>query len=209
MQQLAGVINENQINEEDSNIPSILRRWGATPADRLDYKTVANMIEVGRYRIAANFILDELDTSVREMIMEIIKENDPKLYDKMFNSPINEVELSGVDKKMKDKYIQDYISYVTSDEDSEFNDDIADLDTIEKHAEEFGYTNTLKTIDKINNQYSKNSKAKDPLQSKAVGNNFRREPVITKKGKMHKYDVEFIKDRIKSNLGLDYENDNE
>jgi len=136
-----------------------------------------------------------------QQLAGILNENENILS---LNSSINEVELSDVDKKIKNKYIQDYIEYVTSDMDSEYNDDITDLYTIEKHAEKFGYTNTLKTIDKMNDDYSENSNAKDPLQRKAVGNNFRREPVITKKGKMHKYDVEFIKDKIKSNLGLNY-----
>ena len=47
------------------------------------------MIEVGRFETAAKFISDDLDTSVREMIMDIIEENDPELYKKMFGSEAN------------------------------------------------------------------------------------------------------------------------
>jgi hypothetical protein len=78
--------NLNEEMNENKNIASILRSWDAAKGDRLDYQTVANMIEIGRYEAAAKFISDELDTSVKEMIMDIIEENDPKLYKKMFNS---------------------------------------------------------------------------------------------------------------------------
>jgi hypothetical protein len=89
MQKLAGLITESEYKtklNENKNIVSILRSWDAAKGDRLDYQTVANMIEIGRYEAAAKFISDELDTSVKEMIMDIIEENDPELYKKMFNS---------------------------------------------------------------------------------------------------------------------------
>ena len=90
MQRIAGLITEGEYHEsqleEAKNIPSILRKWQAEPGDRLDYQTVANMVETGKYKAAAKFILDELDTSIREMIMDIIEENDPKLFDEMFGS---------------------------------------------------------------------------------------------------------------------------
>jgi hypothetical protein len=90
MQRLAGLITESEYQEsqleEAKNIPNILRKWDAEKGDRLDYQIVANMIEVGRVKTAAKFILDELDTSIREMIMDIIEENDPKLFDEMFGS---------------------------------------------------------------------------------------------------------------------------
>jgi hypothetical protein len=93
MQRLAGLITESEYQEsqleEAKNIPNILRKWDAEPGDRLDYQTVANMIEVGRYETAAKFISDELDTSIREMISDIIEENDPELYKKMFGSEAN------------------------------------------------------------------------------------------------------------------------
>jgi hypothetical protein len=95
MQRLAGLITESeyqesQISEDrDKKIISILRKWDAEPGDRLDYQTVANMIEVGRYTAAAKFITDELDTSISEMMMEIIEENDPELYKKMFGRDAN------------------------------------------------------------------------------------------------------------------------
>jgi hypothetical protein len=203
MQQLAGVVNENQI--ASSNFPSKetwelwLELSNENDVDSLNLEDW-NEMWVSSFIKELQWIENNKDKYSREELSDEFL----NFLDSLNSSPINEVGLNGMNKKLKDKYIQDYIEYVTSDEDSEFNDDIADLDTIEKHAEEFGYTNTLKTIDKMNNDYSQNSNTKDPLQRKAVGNNFRREPVITKKGKMHKYDVEFIKDKIKSNLGLDY-----
>jgi hypothetical protein len=203
MQQLAGVINENQI--ASSNFPS-KETWELWLELSNENDVDSLNLEDWNEMWVSSFIkeLQWIENNKNKYNRDELSQEFSDYLTSSFDSPINEVELSRVDKKMKDKYIQDYISYVTSDEDSEFNDDIADLDTIEKHAEEFGYTNTLKTIDKMNNDYSQNSNTKDPLQRKAVGNNFRREPVITKKGKMHKYDVEFIKDKIKSNLGLDY-----
>lgn len=90
MQRIAGLITESEYQEsvinEAKDIPSILRKWKAEPGDRLDYQTVANMIEVGRIKAAAKFITDELDTSIREMMMDIIEENDPKLFNKMFGA---------------------------------------------------------------------------------------------------------------------------
>ena len=93
MQRIAGLITESEYQEsqlsEAKDIPSILRSWEAEKGDRLDYQTVANMIEVGRFETAAKFISDDLDTSVREMIMDIIEENNPELYKKMFGSEAN------------------------------------------------------------------------------------------------------------------------
>ena len=93
MQRIAGLITESEYQEsqlsEAKDIPSILRSWEAEKGDRLDYQTVANMIEVGRFETASKFISDDLDTSVREMIMDIIEENDPELYKKMFGSEAN------------------------------------------------------------------------------------------------------------------------
>lgn len=90
MQRIAGLITESDFQEtqleEAKDIPSILRKWKAAKGDLLDYQTVANLIEVGRIPFAAKFILEELDTSISEMMMDIIKENDPKLFDEMFGS---------------------------------------------------------------------------------------------------------------------------
>jgi hypothetical protein len=80
-----------KMQRKKKNIPNILRKWDAEPGDRLDYQTVANMIEVGRYEAAAKFISDELDTSIREMISDIIEENNPELYKKMFGSEAEQV----------------------------------------------------------------------------------------------------------------------
>ena len=109
MQRLAGLITESEYHEsqlsEAKDIPSILRSWKAEKGDRLDYQTVANMIEVGRVKTAAKFILDELDTSIREMIMDIIEENDPKLFDEMFGSEGYKYNAA---KFTKSKDIDDY-----------------------------------------------------------------------------------------------------
>ena len=106
---IAGLITESEYREsqlsEAKDIPSILRSWKAEKGDRLDYQTVANMIEVGRVKTAAKFILDELDTSIREMIMDIIEENDPKLFDEMFGSEGYKYNAA---KFTKSKDIDDY-----------------------------------------------------------------------------------------------------
>lgn len=127
---------------------------------------------------------------------------------------IEEAQLDPVNQSLKDKYLQDYLSQIIDDYAGEYDDDLTDLDTIEAHAEKFGYTDTLRTMDAKNDpKFSKRGiphAGFDPLQGKVVGNYdnsnsaYRREPVITKKGKMHKYDTNFIKNKIKSNLGRNY-----
>lgn len=125
---------------------------------------------------------------------------------------IEEAQLDPLNQKLKDKYIDDYLTQIIDDYASEYDDDLADVDTIEAHAEKYGYTDTLRTIDSKNDpKFSQRGIPHggfDPLQGKVVGNYdktqsaYRREPVITKKGVMHKYDTDFIKNKIKSNLGL-------
>ena len=128
-------------------------------------------------------------------------------------TPIKEAQLDPVNQELKNKYIEDYMTLLISPEAPDYDDEIADVDDIEAHAQEFGYEDTLRTMDK---RFSSEFDGRgiphggfDPLQGKVVGNydrttgTYRREPVITKKGKMHKYDVDFLKKKIKSNLGLD------
>ena len=129
------------------------------------------------------------------------------------NKFIKEAQLDPVNQELKNKYIEDYMTLLISPEAPDYDDEIADVDDIEAHAQEFGYEDTLRTMDK---RFSSEFDGRgiphggfDPLQGKVVGNydrttgTYRREPVITKKGKMHKYDVDFLKKKIKSNLGLD------
>jgi hypothetical protein len=126
--------------------------------------------------------------------------------------PLGEAQLDPVNQQLKDKYIDDYLTQTIDDYASEYDSDLTDMDTIEAHAKEFGYTNTLRTIDaKNDSKFSDRGIPHggfDPLQGKVPGNymrdlsTYRREPVITKKGKMHKYDVDLLKRKIKLDLGL-------
>lgn len=96
MQLIAGLITESEYREllntaegaESDSIANILRSWDAEESDKEDYKTVAYMIENNEIEEAISFI-ENLDTSVKEMIMGIIEENSPELYKKMFNAEPN------------------------------------------------------------------------------------------------------------------------
>ncbi len=133
----------------------------------------------------------------------------------LLKESIEEAKLSPIDQELKNKYIDDYLTLTIDPYAADEVDGIADIDTIEAHAKQFGYEDTLRTIDaKEDPKYAKRGipvGGFDPLQGKVVGrwmggdvSAYRREPVITKKGKMHKYDVDLIKNKIKSNLGLNY-----
>ena len=130
----------------------------------------------------------------------------------LLKESIDEAQLDPINQELKDKYLQDYLTQIIDDYASDYDDDLTDLDTIEAHAQKYGYTDTLRTMDAKNDpKFSQRGIPHggfDPLQGKVVGNydrtqsSYRREPVITKKGKMHKYDTNFIKNKIKSDLGL-------
>ena len=82
---------------------------------------------------------------------------------------------------------------------------------IENHAKEYGYENTLRTIDKmedVEKVRNQNFGNEDPLAQKAPGNSidnlYMRDPMqnLTKSGKMNKLDVERLKMRIRKNLAI-------
>ena len=86
-----------------------------------------------------------------------------------------------------------------------------DRKEIEDHAKKYGYENTLRTIDRmedVENARNQNLGNEDPLAKKAPGNSidnlYMRDPMqnLTKSGKMNKLDVERLKMRIKKNLGI-------
>jgi len=123
---------------------------------------------------------------------------------------LNEVQLDPENQKIKDQYINAYLDMTVDP--YYYDEDEPSIVDIENHAKEYGYEDTLRTIDNYNNpeiQGSRNSKAgEDPLARKAPGNSidnlYMRDPMqnLTKSGKMNKLDVERLKMRIRKNLGI-------
>ena len=123
---------------------------------------------------------------------------------------LNEVQLDPENQKLKYRYIDAYLDMTI---DPYYYDEDAPLSSeIENHAKEYGYEDTLKTIDNYNNSEIQDPRSKtsseDPLARKAPGNSidnlYMRDPMqnLTKSGKMNKLDVDRLKMRIKKNLGI-------
>ncbi len=124
---------------------------------------------------------------------------------------LNEVQLDPENQELKNRYIDAYLDITIDPYAGEYDDDLPLPSEIEDHAKEYGYENTLRTIDKlpeIQDIRDKNFGNEDPLAAKAPGksvdNLYMRDPMqnLTKKGKMNKLDVERLKMRIKKNLGI-------
>jgi len=130
---------------------------------------------------------------------------------------LNEVQLDPENQKLKDKYIDAYLTLTIDpyayEDNYDGSDDFyyPDVEEIENHAKEYGYENTLRTIDKmedVENARNQNFGNEDPLARKAPGNSidnlYMRDPIqnLTKKGKMNKLDVERLKMRIRKNLAI-------
>jgi hypothetical protein len=124
---------------------------------------------------------------------------------------LNEVQLDPENQKLKDYYIDSYLTYTIDPYAGEYDDDLASPSDIEDHAKEYGYEKTLRTIDNmegVENARNQNFGNEDPLAKKAPGNSidnlYMRDPMqnLTKKGKMNKLDVDRLKMRIRKNLGI-------
>ena len=125
---------------------------------------------------------------------------------------LNEVQLDPKNQELKNKYIDAYLTltidpYAFDDSDDWMN--APSIEDIEDHAKKYGYENTLRTIDKmedVENARNQNFGNEDPLAKKAPGssidNLYMRDPMqnLTKKGKMNKLDVDRLKMRIRKNL---------
>jgi hypothetical protein len=122
---------------------------------------------------------------------------------------LNEIQLDPENQKLKDYYIDAYLDMTV---DPYYDDeDAPSITDIENHAQEYGYENTLRTIDRmedVENARNQNLGSEDPLARKAPGssidNLYMRDPMqnLTKKGKMNKLDVERLKMRIRKNLAI-------
>ena len=130
---------------------------------------------------------------------------------------LNEVQLDPKNQELKNKYIDAYLTltidpYAFDDSDDWMN--APSIEDIEAHAKKYGYEDTLRTIDKMEDVRALRSKFgqadanEDPLKAKTPGtwvdNLSMRDPLmyLTKKGKMNKLDVDRLKLRIKKNLGI-------
>ena len=122
---------------------------------------------------------------------------------------LKEVQLDPENQKLKDQYISAYLD-MTIDP-YYYDEDAPSPSEIENHAKEYGYENTLRTIDKmedVEQARNQNFGNEDPLARKSPGNSidnlYMRDPMqnLTKKGKMNKLDVDRLKMRIKKNLGI-------
>ena len=122
---------------------------------------------------------------------------------------LNEIQLDPENQKLKDRYIDAYLDMTI---DPYYDDEDAPLvSDIENHAKEYGYENTLRTIDKmedVEKVRNQNFGNEDPLAQKAPGNSidnlYMRDPMqnLTKSGKMNKLDVERLKMRMRKNLAI-------
>lgn len=130
---------------------------------------------------------------------------------------LKEAQLDPKNQKLKDRYIDAYVTLTIDPYAFDESDDwqnAPSIEDIEAHAKKFGYEDTLKTIDKMEDVRSLRSKFSsvgnqgDPLKAKTPGtwvdNLSMRDPMmyLTKAGKMNKLDVDRLKLRIKKNLGL-------
>ena len=128
---------------------------------------------------------------------------------------LNEVQLDPKNQELKNKYIDAYLTLTIDPYAYYDNYDGSDdfyfpgRKEIEDHAKKYGYENTLRTIDKmedVEKVRSQNFGNEDPLAKKAPGssidNLYMRDPMqnLTKKGKMNKLDVDRLKMRIRKNL---------
>lgn len=122
---------------------------------------------------------------------------------------LKEVQLDPENQELKNKYIGAYLD-MTIDP-YYYDEEAPSVSDIEDHAKEYGYENTLRTIDKmedVENARNQNFGDEDPLARKSPGNSvnnlYMRDPMqnLTKKGKMNKLDVDRLKMRIKKNLGI-------
>ena len=143
----------------------------------------------------------ELKQLIREEVRKVLKE----------------AQLDPENQELKNKYIDAYLTLTIDpysyDDAFDGSDDFyfPDMEEIEAHAKMYGYEDTLRTIDKMEDvkvARMRNYGEKDPLAGKApdspVGNLYMRDPLqnLTKKGKMNKLDVDRLKMKIKQNLGI-------
>jgi len=126
---------------------------------------------------------------------------------------LKEAQLDPKNQKLKDKYIDAYVTLTIDPYAGEYDLYLPSYEDIEAHAKQYGYEKTLSTIDKhpdvtaIRDKY-KMGPQDDPLRAKTPGTNvsnlMMRDPMqnLTKGGKMSKLDIDRLKLRIKQNLGL-------
>lgn len=140
-----------------------------------------------------------------------------KLIREEIRRVLKEAQLDPKNQELKNKYIDAYVTLTIDPYAFDESDDWENAPTyedIKAHAKKFGYEDTLKTIDKmedvrsLRNKFSPAGNQEDPLKAKTPGtwvdNLSMRDPMmyLTKAGKMNKLDVDRLKLRIKKNLGL-------
>ena len=142
------------------------------------------------------------------------------ITESQYVTKLNEVKLDPENQELKDKYIDAYLTLTIDpysyDDAFDGSDDFfwPDEREIEDHAKKYGYEDTLRTIDNMEDvrdarsKYTAGGPYNDPLKGKTpgtnVGNLMMRDPLqnLTKKGKMNKLDVDRLKMKIKQNLGI-------
>lgn len=121
---------------------------------------------------------------------------------------IKEAQLDSVNQKLKDEYIDHYLSYIYDIYHGDWDDNVPSIEKIEAHAKKYGYTDTLRTIDQKETKIKQMFGGQDKLATKAPGSNVSnltmRDPLkhLTKKGKMDKRDIDRLKIKIRQNLGI-------
>ena len=143
-----------------------------------------------------------------------------KLIKEEVRKVLKEAQLDPKNQELKNKYIDAYVTLTIDpyafDDNYDGSDDFyfPDMEEIKAHAKKYGYEDTLKTSDKmedvrsLRNKFSQQGNHEDPLKAKTPGawvdNLSMRDPLmyLTKAGKMNKLDIDRLKLRIKKNLGL-------
>ena len=140
-----------------------------------------------------------------------------KLIREEVRKVLKEAQLDPQNQKLKNRYIDAYVTLTIDPyalDDSDDWENAPSYEDIEAHAKKFGYENTLRTIDKMEDvealrrKFSQAGNSEDPLKAKTPGtpvdNLSMRDPLmyLTKSGKISKLDVDRLKLRIKKNLGL-------
>jgi len=185
-----------------------------------DIKDFIDSIDIDNYQRSKD---NDPDFENIDFDMEFFLDMYPKYAGKeeeiqqILKTSLNEVQLDPENQELKSKYIDAYLTLTIDPyayEDSyDGSDDFyyPDVEEIENHAKEYGYENTLRTIDKmedVEQARNQNFRNEDPLARKSPGNSidnlYMRDPMqnLTKKGKMNKLDVDRLKMRIRKNLGM-------
>ena len=89
MRVLAGLINENENEKENNQLNQLaneLKSHSLNLNDKKDVDNIANLIQQNKLPEAA-LLIQDLDTGIKELVLNDIQDIDEDLLDKMFDFP--------------------------------------------------------------------------------------------------------------------------